>query len=57
MPIAVEVNATPVAEQFTYQDKSFIHELQVIIVRPDVGVLRLLKHGVPLRLQSPRLPA
>ena len=53
----MKIDRAHIRQQFAHEDEPLIHELQVVIVRPDVGILRLLKDRMPLRLQSCRLSA
>ena len=59
MPIHMQINTPCIRQQFSTQNQPLVHELEIFVVRPDVGVLLFFK-GVVIVLnllaaQSDRL--
>ena len=50
VPIAVQVQTPILRQQLPEQQQPLVHELEVVVVGPDVRVLDLLAEGVGLAL-------
>jgi hypothetical protein len=49
--IAVQVDAPVLGQELLQQQQALVHELEVVVVGPDVGVLELLAEGVALAVE------
>ncbi len=43
MPVAVQVERPVVGQKLAHDDQALVHELQVLVVYPDVRILLFLK--------------
>src|SRR5690554_4078305 len=48
VPIAMQIQTPILRQQLPQQQQPLVHELEVVVVGPDVGVLDLLAEGVRL---------
>ena len=50
MPITMQINTSFITEEFSEEDKSLVHELEIGIISPYICVLCLLDNTLPISL-------